>query len=260
MEGWAAGQEHHGAEHTEQMELLRVQPGLQMQALLQLAGGPGSSSSQKPNIHLPKMLVDHDAQAFLEAFEVAAEACRWPREEWPTATLVGGSRAGSPQPSPISMGTLFKHLKGCAGPDGKQPRGTEAAVPEAGPVQCPAHTQGGKPEPAPRRRLPPRLGPVASPRGPGRVLPGVLPPPPVPGSVTVRPEPQGVPQMPGPECWRCEQLGHFRRECPLMEVGQVVGPPTSTHGSEGAYCIPVRVQGSEHCWIWARCSPWYDRA
>ena len=27
---------------------------------------------------------------------------------------------------------------------------------------------------------------------------------------------------------------------------QVVGPPTSAHGSEGAYCIPVRLQGSEH--------------
>ena len=75
------------------------------------------------------------------------------------------------------------------------------------------------------------------------------PPPPVPGSVTVRPDPQGKPQTPGPECWRCGQLGHFRHECPLMEVGQVVqvvGPPTSAHDSEGAFCIPVRVQGSEH--------------
>ena len=26
----------------------------------------------------------------------------------------------------------------------------------------------------------------------------------------------------------------------------MVGPPTSAHGSEGVYCIPVRVRGSEH--------------
>ena len=30
------------------------------------------------------------------------------------------------------------------------------------------------------------------------------------------------------------------------QVVQVVGPPTSAHGSDGAYCIPVRLQGSEH--------------
>ena len=83
LEGWAVGQERQAAEHAEQMELLRVQAGLQTQALLQLAGGGGpGSSSKKPNIHLPKMSADNDAQAFLEAFEVAAEACRWPREEW----------------------------------------------------------------------------------------------------------------------------------------------------------------------------------
>ena len=28
------------------------------------------------------MAAEDDAQAFLEAFEVAAEACQWPREEW----------------------------------------------------------------------------------------------------------------------------------------------------------------------------------
>ena len=50
-------------------------------------------------------------------------------------------------------------------------------------------------------------------------------------------------------CWWCGQLGHFRSKCLLMEVGQVVqvvGQPTSAHGLEGAYYIPVRVQGIEH--------------
>ena len=84
LEGWVAGQERQAGEHAEQMELLMVQAGLQTQALLLLAGGrgPGSSSSQKLNIHLPKMSADDDAQAFLEAFEVAVEACHWLREEW----------------------------------------------------------------------------------------------------------------------------------------------------------------------------------
>ena len=84
LEDWAAGQERQAAKHSEQMELLRVQAGLQTQALLQLAGGggPGSSNIKKPNIHLPKMTADDDGQAFLEVFEVAAEACRWPQEEW----------------------------------------------------------------------------------------------------------------------------------------------------------------------------------
>ena len=50
-----------------------------------------------------------------------------------TAAFVGGSTAGSPQPSPISTGKLFQNQEGRVGPDGVQPRGTEAAVPGAGP-------------------------------------------------------------------------------------------------------------------------------
>ena len=45
--GWAAGQERQAAEHTEQMELLRAQAGLQTQALLQLAGGGGPGNSKE---------------------------------------------------------------------------------------------------------------------------------------------------------------------------------------------------------------------
>ena len=51
-------------------------------AVVQLAGGGDSASWQTPQIHLPKMTTEDDAQAFLEAIEVAAEACHWPREEW----------------------------------------------------------------------------------------------------------------------------------------------------------------------------------
>ncbi|KAG5855038.1 hypothetical protein ANANG_G00044650 [Anguilla anguilla] len=64
---------------------------------------------------------------------------------------------------------------------------------------------------------------------------------PAPGSVAAGYDPQRAPQTPGPGCWRCGQPGHLRRECPLMEVGQVVrvvGPPTSAPDPDGAYCIP----------------------
>ena len=94
-----------------------------------------------------------------------------------------------------------------------QPSSLEAAVTldEDHLVQCPGHMQGGETGAgATVEGFPLVWGPVASPRGPGRVPPGISPCsfPPVPRSVT--------------ECWRCGQLGHFLHECPLMEEGQVV--------------------------------------
>ena len=90
---------------------------------------------------------------------------------------------------------------------------------------------------APRRRLPPRLGPVASPRGPGRVPPGVLPrsffPPPVPGSVTQR------------------QVQRIRKG--YEETGDVFdkprsGRPRKTTGSGGPF-VGSKIQGQPlfHC-------------
>ena len=89
-------QEHQVAAQAEQLEALQVQVGLQTQAWVQLAGGGDSATRQMPRIHLPKMTSEDDAQAFLEAFEVAVEACHWPREEWVVRLVtlaVGGSPA-----------------------------------------------------------------------------------------------------------------------------------------------------------------------
>ena len=77
------------------------------------------------------------------------------------------------------------------------------------------------------------------------------PPPPlsmssqVPGQ-SAAPTPQRVPQTLGQGCWRCGQRGHFRRECPEMDVEhqvRVVGPPSPSPGPGGKYEIPVRIQG-----------------
>lgn len=56
-------------------------------------------------------------------------------------------------------------------------------------------------------------------------------------------EPQRVEQTPGQECWKFRQPGHLRRDCPLMEVGQVLrvtGAPALSLGPGGTYSIPYR--------------------
>ena len=64
-------------------------------------------------------------------------------------------------------------------------------------------------------------------------------------SAPSHPIPQTGTQTAGEACWRCGRPGHLRRDCPLMEVGQVVrvtGAPALPHGPGEAYRIPVRIQ------------------
>ena len=108
-----------------------------------------------------------------------------------------------------------------------------------------------RPTPAPRRRLgaPSVTGPAPVPpprptieRSSPRSLQG-------PAPTIAAPEPQGASQMPGQVCWKCGRPGHTRRDCPLMEIGQVVrvaGAPISSHDPGETYHVPVRIKGGVH--------------
>ncbi|XP_061582743.1 zinc finger protein 213-like [Cololabis saira] len=104
------------------------------------------------------------------------------------------------------------------------------------PAAAAAAGPAARPIPAPRRRFAAAGGPPtnnhASPFSPPQ---SSHPVPPAPA------DPAGAPQTPGQGCWRCGQPGHIRRECPLMEVGQVIrvaGPPASSPDSGGTYRVP----------------------
>ncbi|XP_069381335.1 uncharacterized protein [Paralichthys olivaceus] len=106
----------------------------------------------------------------------------------------------------------------------------------------------GRPIPAQRKRVPPAPPSGTAPPA-GLMNERAEAVPRGPAYASGRPAPWGAPQTPGQECWRCGQSGHFQRECPLMEVGQLVrvaGPPTSSHGRGETYHIPVCIQVGTH--------------
>ena len=115
LEGWAAMQEHQASVRTEQLEVLRVQAGHQWQALVQLAGGGEATAARQntPCIHLPKMTAEDDAQAILEAFEVAAEAFQWPREEWVVhlLPLLSGEAQQAAHSLPPAANKYYKNIR-----------------------------------------------------------------------------------------------------------------------------------------------------
>ena len=117
--------------------------------------------------------------------------------------------------------------------------------PRRGPGSGPPHHTPARPSPRPRTTY---FNTQPSPL-PRTNPPSPFFPPQGPAATGVALDPQRVPQAAGQECWRCGQLGHFRGECPLMEVGQVirvVGPPAPSPGPGGTYSVPVRIQVGTH--------------
>ncbi|XP_069027698.1 uncharacterized protein [Embiotoca jacksoni] len=94
-----------------------------------------------------------------------------------------------------------------------------------------------RPIPAPRRRIQ-QPGVARALPAPWALTTPRFTDPTGPAGPSTLPNLQGVPQPPGQECWRCGQPGHCRRECPLMEAGQMVrvaGPPTPSPGPGAMY-------------------------
>ncbi|XP_061838526.1 zinc finger protein 213-like isoform X2 [Nerophis lumbriciformis] len=97
----------------------------------------------------------------------------------------------------------------------------------------PAPRAGELPVPAPRRRLAQPEGATWTHEQGTGVAERGLPP-------------QTAPRTPGPVCWGCGQPGHVRRDCSLMEVGQVmrvVGPPAPAPDPGEMYCVPADASG-----------------
>ena len=74
---------------------------------------PASTSAAHPPISLQKMGPQDDPEVFLDLFEKMAEACGWPRAEWPVRVipLLSGEAQIAAQQLPAQNLLDYAHLK-----------------------------------------------------------------------------------------------------------------------------------------------------
>ncbi|KAM7401464.1 hypothetical protein PAMA_005593 [Pampus argenteus] len=101
---------------------------------------------------------------------------------------------------------------------------------------CPVPAPRRRPAPVPQRQAPARPTPPPRTNIPSP-SPSLPPQGPVAGGAA--PSPRKVPRAAGQECWRCRRPGHFRRECPVREVGQVI----RVAGPSAPFPSPGRTKG-----------------
>nr|XP_021328817.1 uncharacterized protein LOC110439023 [Danio rerio] len=85
----------------------------QIRSLLSQGIRPAPTSAAHPPIALQKMVPEDDPEVFLDLFEKMAEACGWPRAEWPVRVipLLSGEAQIAAQQLPAQNLLEYAHLK-----------------------------------------------------------------------------------------------------------------------------------------------------
>ncbi|KAK0144358.1 hypothetical protein N1851_017284 [Merluccius polli] len=231
-----------------------------MEAMVSRAGA-ASPAPSFTGLTLHKMSVHDDPQTFLEMFEATVAACGWPGAEWAVRLLpllsgdVQTAALGLPAPSRGQYGEIKQAVLDRLGLSAEDHRRRFRGN-KLGPADQPFVTRWLQPGSSTGDVLDKIVLEQFVEGLPAATSDSVLchRPADLAGAITLAEDhlgpaatgaafdPQRAPQAAGQECWRCGQLGHFRGECPLMEVGQVirvVGPPAPSPGPGGTYSVPV---------------------
>ncbi|XP_067310880.1 uncharacterized protein pgfb [Pseudorasbora parva] len=187
-------------------------------------------------VHVPlhKMGPQDDPEAFIDLFQKAAEACGWPRAQWPVRLipLLTGEAQAAAQQLPVANLLEYDDLKKAilqrVGRSPEQHRQRFRSLEGRG---------GMGPGPLGSSRAPPRgagllgmggdngSGSTPSPRSLSNPLPAA-----------------GAAGRPGLACWRCGDPDHFVDRCPMMDIGTMIRIPDvqrTTPDQAGEYQIPT---------------------